>query len=322
MPERTAMKTTPPMRGLSEFIHQHGVRYKWVGSWPAIPVKLGPHDPDPSRVPAKVLMLVNNVEHFQILPPDAPPEWVDRIHERFFEKLLWFKNSNALKSIEFLDAAIYGFLYAASSVKRVGKLYENLPPTKGETPAERDLRRETRREQSEEDEQKNQELIRGMCESRLAEVRATWTPVEAAAYQKGFDYGAKCQRREEENPRPPFMAKVQIYQAMALNFREVDSLVQQGAAARMIGERIANRIVLANGMTKAQHFEKFPPKKKGEILTYWNGKKSVQQHIFTKSDLRIAERHSAKGKFLRLFEKICREVGIRLPKPGRPPLDS
>jgi hypothetical protein len=105
---------------------------------------------------------------------------------------------------------------------------------------------------------------------------------------------------------------------MALNYREVESLVQQGASARVIGERIADRIVLTGGMTKAQHFEKFPAKKKGEVLTYKNGGQSVEQHVFTKLDLRIAARHSAKGKFLRLFERVCQDVELKLPRRGRP----
>jgi hypothetical protein len=300
---------------LSAFLAGHGVRYRWVGFWPAIPVKLGQHDPDLRREPTKVRMVVNNVEYFQEVPPDAPPVWVDRIHERFFEKVLWFKNNKSLKSIEFLDAAIYGFLHAAASVARVGKIYETLPSTENTAQARC---RTMHRKETEDAERQNQELVRGMCERRLADVKLKWPPDEAAAYLRGFDYGAKCQRWEEAKPRRLSIEKVQIYQAMALNFREVESLVRQGAAARVIGERIANRIVLASGMTKAQFFEKFPAKKKGEVLTYRNGGQSIEQHVFTKLDLCIAARHSAKGKFLRLFEKVCQEIELKLRPRGRP----
>jgi hypothetical protein len=320
---KTKYKTTRKWRtqpSLSAFLAAHGVRYKWLDNgWPAIPVKLGADDPTPRRTPTEVTLLVGKSSQdckeqtIEVLP-DAPPQWVQRIHERFFEKVLSFKNSKSLKDIAFLDAAIYGFIHAANSVPRIGKKYEALPTTKDSVQVNR---RKMHRAQSEEEERKHQEFARGVCERRLADVKATGTPTEAAAYQKGFDYGAECQQKEEAEPRSHSVEKVQIYKALVETYQEVESLIRQNATSRVIGQYVAEHAfrddLRPQRPTWAEFFEKHPPRgdevalPSGELISTLCGQGRQR-----------AARLSAEGRFLKLFEKVCVEVGIQLPPPGRP----
>jgi hypothetical protein len=105
MPEMATTKTKRKRLKLSQFLAEHGVRYKWIGTWPAIPVSLGPLDSTPRQVPQIVGVQVWNGQDWKEqpieVPPDTPPEWVGRIYERIFQQVLKFNRS---MSIEFLDA--------------------------------------------------------------------------------------------------------------------------------------------------------------------------------------------------------------------------
>ena len=301
------------MADLSEFLRKHGVRYKWIGTWPAIPVKPNPAEPTPRREPQ---ILEQQVWSGGIckktliqIPPDLPPEWVERIYERIFQQVLKFKT---IWSIEFLDAAIYGFLYAASRVKRVGKLYDDLPPTKD---VEHALRRREHQEQSEQDERKSQESILAMCQRRLAEVQSHWQVGEVAEYMLGYAHGIKCQLEEESQPRSARVEKMQILKALAFYHERVQSLIQKGATGPQIAEDIARYAIRPGGETYSHFFDKFPPKCEGEGVKLPSGD---LVSTYTKEGRQRAKRLSAKGKYLKLFEKVCADIRLPLPPRGRP----
>jgi hypothetical protein len=251
------------MGDLWESLRQRGVRWRWVGTWPAVPDWLHPTEPTPRRVPQQMVVEVYRPEGCKQVPvevqPDAPPQWVDRIHERFFDKVLWRKSSKP-KSIDFIGAAIYGFVCAASSVPRVAKLYENLPPPEDEVQARR---RELRLKEAEEEDRRNRDTALANWQRKLAEVKAKGKPEQVADCRKGFDYGMKCQQGEERRPRSQLFETVQISKVLVKNYVDIECLIKRQATAREIGEFVAGQAIRTDGQTYSQFFEKFPPKGKG-----------------------------------------------------------
>jgi len=166
----TTTKTKRKRLKFSKFFAEHGVHYKWVGTWPAIPMKPNSLETTtPRRVPTKVRMEVYKapgtwVEHYQEVPPDVSPEWVDRIHERIFDTVLPLKKN---MSIEYLDAALFGYIYAAVSRKLAG-IGDSAPST-----ADGSLVGELRN---------NHISTLDACRARVAAVLANWKVSKAADY--------------------------------------------------------------------------------------------------------------------------------------------
>jgi hypothetical protein len=262
MREMTTTKTKRTRLKLSGFLAEHGVRYKWVGTWPAIPMKRNSLEATtPRRVPTKVRMEVYKapgtwVEHFQEVPPDAPPEWVDRIHERIFDTVLPLKKN---MSIEYLDAALFGYIYAAVTRKLAG-IGDSAPDT-----ADGTLDEELR---------KNHTSTLNACRARVAEVLADWKVSEAGDYLKGFAYGIECHHREESWILSATTQALQIYKALLLHQHAVQDLTRKNATAKDIGELIAEQAVMSGRMTFAQYFEKNPNSEAKEVFL-----KTVQKII-------------------------------------------
>jgi hypothetical protein len=286
---------------LAEFLAQHGVRYKWVGTWPAIPVKLGPLEFDERALrdaPPSVVYLADGTS-LTMPPPDVLPAWVERIYERLFEKILPPKKD---MTIDFYDAAIFGYAYAAISRELAWRkeACKTLPP-------------ESRDRLVHEELAKHYPQGLDVCRGRVAEVLAGWKLPEAADYLKGFAYGIECQHREEGWTPSATTETLQIYKALLQHQYHVKWLIQQKATAEEIGKYIAERTIRQRGMTYAQFFETHPPTRdsvklpSGELVS-----------ASTKEGRQRAARLSAKGKFLRFFEKIFERVGIPLQPPGRP----
>ena len=303
------------MADLWDNLRKRGVRWRWVGTWPAIPDWLDPAEPTPRRVPQIVGVQVWSGKDWKAAPievqPDAPPQWVDRIHERFFEKVLWLKSSKP-KSIDFVGAAIYGFVSAASSVPRVATLYEDLPPPEDEVQARR---RKLRLQEAEEEDRRNRETTVANWERKLAEVKANGKPEQVADCLKGFDYGIKRQQDHESHPRSDFQVTAQIYKALVKNYVEVELLIYRKATAREIGEFVAARAIRTNELTHAEYFAKFPAEAIGDSVELPSGE---VVSTLTREGRKRAERLCAEGQFLKLVEKICGYVGIPLPGRGRP----
>lgn len=265
---------------LAKFLTRHGVRYKWVGAWPAIPVKLAPLEFD-KRVwrDAPPNLVVHNLADgtsIKMLPPDVLPVWVESIYECLFEKILPLKKDI---TIEFYDAAIFGYAYAAIS-------------------REAAWRKEARKSllPESEDAQVHEELLKHCnptleaCRNRITEVLADWKLQEAADYLNGFAYGIKCQHREEGWTPSATTQTLQIYKALVRNRRYVQNLVRLGKTAKEIGEYIAQRATLYDG-------------------------KTTHSCLFCRTE-------EGKTKYLKSFQKLCERVGLPLPSPGRPPINS
>jgi hypothetical protein len=218
------------------------------------------------------------------VPPDAPPEWVERIHEQIFEKVLPLKKN---MSIEFLDAAIFGYSYAAIS-RELAWHGRATPGTE-----EREVYEEHRT---------HYEPTLGACRRRVAEVVADWKLSEAADYLKGFAYGIECQHREEGWTPSATTETLQIYKALLRHQDHVESLIQQKATAEEIGQYIAKHAAMSSGMTYAQYFE--------------TCKKVAQDRVVARVE---DEEDKEKNQFLKFIKKICERIGLPLPSPGRPP---
>jgi hypothetical protein len=190
------------------------------------------------------------------VPPDAPPAWVAKIRERIFEIVLPLKKS---MSLEFYDAAIFGYYFSASSRELAGRLAESENMPRGD-----DKKRH---------EEVAIELVRlckptfKLCREKKAETVVTF---------KGFEYGIKCQRREASwtySTRHSKAAKLttetaQVYEALLRNWHHVDDLTHRHATSREIGAFIAGQITISNGMSFADYFAKNPDTKEVFLKTF------------------------------------------------------
>jgi hypothetical protein len=177
-------------------------------------------------------------------PPDVTPAWAENIFERLCEKILPPKKGMTL---EFYDAAIYGYAYSSLQRERTARL-----KACKSLPAESDKRKEN--------EAWAEFLEPGLdsCRQRVAEVLAGWTLKESADYLEGFAYGIKCQLREESWTPSADTVAMLICKTLLRQQNAVKILIRQGATAREITELIAKHAVKSSGMTYAEYFKKHP----------------------------------------------------------------
>ena len=313
------MKARAPRRKLAEFLAQHGVRYKWVGTWPAIPRALRWNEPVPRRAAAESWIQSAKMQpdgsikfvdvKFEV-PPDAPPPWVENIYECLFEKILPLKRG---MTIEFYDAAIFGYAYTAISRELAWRkeASKTLPP-------------ESKDRLLYEEYAKQYPLGLDVCRGRVAEVLAGWKLLEAADYLKGFAYGIECQHREEGWTPSATTETLQIYKALLQHQDHVELLIQQKATMRELGEYVATRAVMGNGVTLAQRFNKrtFAAEKAAEGLAEVRVRKlaklGAKPGKTTSVQCCQGEQGGAWVAYFKLFEKICGSLNIPRPPRGRP----
>jgi hypothetical protein len=360
MSDVTATKTKRKRLKLSEFLAEHGVRYRWIGTWPAFPKALRANEPDPRRTPATQILFIGRPLEKTLLtpeqqaatekldrlderikrayaddrlqqaeglkrkyerlwketfpkgwppkfsqetvevPPDVPPLWVEKIYERIFDKVLPLTKK---MSIDFLDAAIFGYGYSSISRELVWRA-SSAPGTD-----ERKVYEEYR---------KHYELALDVCRSRVAEVLADWKLPEAADYLKGFAYGIECQHREEGWTPSATTETLQIYKTLVRHQEPVESMTRRNATAKEIGDYVANFAVKSDGMTYARYFEECKKAERKKAAGQFPATASLQAQIGQIRRDTNAEDGAVKAKFLKFFEKICERVGIPLPPPGRP----
>ncbi len=178
------------------------------------------------------------------VPPNAPPEWVEKIYERLFEKILPPKKG---MSVEFYDAAIYGYALSAIQRERTARLEacKSLPPKSEQRQVHEELAR-------------TYEPTLDACRRRVTEVLADWKLPEAADYLKGFAYGIERQHREEGWIPAAATETLLIYKTLLRQRRTVENLIRQNATARQIGELITQHATKSGGMTYAEYFQKHP----------------------------------------------------------------
>src|ERR1017187_4236389 len=232
----------------SQFLAQHGIRYKWKGTWPAIPVAIRAGE-SPYRTTAKKVPLISvSYEKGEIIrknqiiewPPDAPPAWVEKIHWRLLEEILPFWKG---KSLDFFDAALYGYNFSAFQRERTERQGSPLPET---------------------DEEDHQALLKqfdaalDVCRQRVTEVVAGWKLEEVADYLEGFAYGIKCQQREEGCTPSASSVAMLSCKTLLRQQHAIKTMISRGATAREISELIAKHAVKSSGMTYAEYFNKHP----------------------------------------------------------------
>jgi hypothetical protein len=221
---------------LAKFFARHGVRYKWDGSWPAIPVRLGVMEFD-ERVwrnnPPNLDVEIAGGTIIKMPPPDVTPAWVEKIYELLFEKILRLKNGMTL---EFFEAAIYGYAYSSIQRARTAQLEacKRLPP-------------ESAQRQVHEELAKIYKPTLDVCRQRITEVLAGWTLNETADYLAGFAYGMKCQLREESWMPSADTETLQICKALVKNQSHIKTLVREGKTSKEIAGYISKHATLNDG---------------------------------------------------------------------------
>jgi hypothetical protein len=288
----------------------HG-RYKWVGIWPAIPVRLALDEPAPLRNPVKQKIYSaepqpdGSIKFRELeveVPADAPPVWVENIYERLFEKILPPKQrTTEALTVEFYDAAIFGYAYAALSRERASRLEacKTLPPDSRDRVVHGEL-------------VKHYTPTLEACRRRLDEVLAGWKLPEAANYLEGFAYGIKCQHREEGWMPSATTETLQIYEALVQHQHHLEAFILQNKHADEVADFLAGKIV-RSGISLAESFAKHPNKAdsvklpSGEVVS-----------TRTAEGRRAAEKKSARGKFRKHVATVLNEIKFLLPPPGRP----
>jgi hypothetical protein len=267
------------------------VRYKWEGTWPAIPVVLSANAPAPRREPVKTPPCEicegqpdGSIKRFTLqseIPPDAPPMWVEKIYENLFEKILPLEKR---MSLEFYDAAIFGYAYSDLKRELAAKLaaWQKLSDQPGKEKDEK------------ENERKVYEWLRQQSEPTLDSIRrrmdsvlADWKLEEAPDYLRGFAYGIERQQREEGWTPSAATVTLLIYKTLLRHRDTVDNLIRQNATAREIGELITKHATKSGGMTYAEYFQKHA-------------------------------NSGTKETFLKNAQKVFERLGLPLPPRGRP----
>ena len=190
-------------------------------------------------------MALRPLDYDPRLSPDALPAWVEKIYERLFEKILPPKKG---MSVEFYDAAIFGFAYSAIQRERTARLEacKSLPP-------------ESEQRQVHEELARIYEPTLNACRCRATEVLANWKWLEGLVdYLKGFAYGIECQGREDGWIPAVATETLLIYKTLLRQRRAVEILIRQNATAREIGELITQHATKSGGMTYAEYFQKHP----------------------------------------------------------------
>jgi hypothetical protein len=289
----------------------HG-RYKWVGAWPAIPVKLRWDELAPRREPTVTPPVEvgqgqpdGSIKRFTLqfpIPPDAPPAWVENIYERLFEKILPPKQrATEALTVEFYDAAIFGYAYAALSRERASRLKacKTLPPDSPDRLVHEELVKHYT---------PTLEVIR----RRIDEVLAGWELPEAANYLEGFAYGIACQQREAGWTPSATTETLQIYKALVQHQHQLAPFIHQNKHADEIADFLAEKIV-RSGISLAESFANHPYKDdrvklpSGDVVS-----------TLTAEGRRAAEKKSLRGKFRKHVATVLNEINFPLPPPGRP----
>jgi len=268
------MKLSEMLAGL------HG-RYKWLGTWPAIPHALRRDEPDPRRAPLQQRLLtvtaqpdgtIKRAEVTIEVPPDVPPKWVENIYERLFEKILPPQKG---MTVECYDAAIFGYTYAAISRERAARLatIKSLPPDSKDRRAHEEVA-------------KLYKPTLEACRRRVDEVLADWKLPEAADYLEGYAYGITCQHREEGWTPSAKTETLQNYKAMVHYQEAIQDLIRQKKTAREIGQYIAERAMMRDGKTSLARC--------------------------------MGNNEDAWADYLSNFQKLCARIELPLPHRGRP----
>ena len=210
---------------LSELLGKNSIRYKWVGIWPAIPVALRAYETPPRKTATtgrvftchieKVGGPITRGEIIVEVPPDAPPAWLGKIRERIFEIVLPLKKQ---MSLEFYDAAIFGYAFSAMNREVEGRLAvsEKMPPGKIKN-----------------DHKKVSKELERVYKPALQICRNKQTETDVT--RKGFDYGVKCQQRElgwvpstlDGETLKLASEACQIYETLLRNWRQIHYLTTQ-----------------------------------------------------------------------------------------------
>lgn len=131
-------------------------------------------------------------------------------------------------------------------------------------------------------------------------------------YSQGLAYGMEKRNCEAKTGQPAAVTEaLPIYEALWFHQGEIGLLINRKATAREIADFLAQKLHTGS-MTYAQRFERWKPPthvrlKSGDLIS-----------TSCKEGRRIAERHSARTKFLKVVEKTCERLGIPLPKRGQP----
>lgn len=271
---------------LSEILAGLHGRYKWVGTWPAIPAKLRWDEPTLSREAVKAppcevaeAQPDGSIKRYTFqseIPPDAPPVWIENIYERLFEKILPPKQrATETLTVEFYDAAIFGYAYAVLSRERAArrKACKTLPPDSTDRLVHEELVKHYT---------PTLEVIR----RRIDEVLAGWELPESANYLEGFAYGIACQQREAGCTPSATTETLQTYKALVQNQDNVGNLIRQHKTSKQIGEYIAERAILADGKTSLARC--------------------------------MGKNEDAWTTYLSNFQKLCARIELPLPPPGCP----
>ncbi len=307
------MKETPKRKRvkLAEILAKLHGRYKWTGTWPAIPVKLQWDEPTPLREPIKQRIQTAEAQPDGSIqwrgvevevPADAPSVWIENIYERLFEKILPPKQrATEALTVEFYDAAIFGYAYAALSRERALRLKacKTLPPDSTDRLVHEELVKHYT---------PTLEAIR----RRIDEVLAGWELPEAANYLEGFADGIACQQREAGWTPSTTTQTLQIYKALVQYQHQFEAFILQDKHADEIADFLAGKIV-RSGINLAESFAKHPNQAdsvrlpSGEVVS-----------TRTAEGRRAAQKKSARGKFRKYVATVLNDIKFPLPPPGRP----
>lgn len=325
------MKTRAPRRKLSKLLSDSLGRYKWVGMWPSVPLPLGPLDcPDaPAPVwldangrrvdlrPPRVVNLGGQV--FRDVPtPDVPPAWMERIHERLWEEILPLKKG---MSWDYYRAAMAGYAWASCQHEGKGRREAANAAALallGSWGAGKEA------VETPEDVVKALEPHRRMAlASALQQVGDELGRNNAMV--PGFAYGVACRQREKRWTPSATNTTWQIYKAMLLNWRHIQMLTRRKATIRELGEYVATRAVMSDGVTLAQRLNKrtFAAEELAEELKKVRVRKLLARGAKPgkTTSVQCCQRqqdHDAKEAYFKLFEKICGSLNMPHRGRGRP----
>ena len=311
------MKARSPRLKLSKFLSDNLGRYKWVGNWPAVFVKLAWDEPAPLRNPVKQRVysaeaqpdgsIKFHEEEIEV-PADALPVWVENIYERLWEEILPLKQG---MSWEYYCAAMAGYAWAACQHEGNGRLracavafeadMAALSMSKGRTSGKAEA-----------------EL--GMV-SMLKQVR---DKLGRNVMEPGFAYGVECRQREKEWTPSTKTQTCQIYKALVKNWRHVQMLTRRRATIRELGEYVATCAVMGDGMTLAQRFNKraFAAVTVAEELREARARNLAKLGLKFNKPISVqccqGEQEGAWKAYFKLFEKICSSLNMPRRPRGRP----
>src|SRR5579862_9143503 len=271
---------------LAAFWGKHGIRYRWLTTWPPFPVRLAWDDPGPPHSPAEQRVwtmkmgddgTIQRSEEVVEIPANVP-SWVNEIAERIWEILLPLIKGVSLNHYE---AAMIGYWHSAA--KRECDHHRNVWGTV--------VSAEERLGRGEIVNQLNH--IIALCENKKAEMEAQQPARDAVDWLKGFDYGVECQQREvgfipssqSSKTAKLVTENVKTYEALFRNWKTVGLWTKERKTSRQMGESLLKMLAMDNGTTYASYYEKNP---------------------------------DAKETWFENFQQLCGRIGLELPGRGRP----